>query len=60
MTPAEFKAMRAWCLAHMPKKGTPTPGQHEAHVAETGRPYTQPQWDTLGRKPPEHRPAERD
>lgn len=36
----------------------PTKAEHDARVAATGRPYTQPSWDLLGRKPPEHRKAD--
>ena len=38
----------------------PTKAEHDRKVAETGRPYTQPSWDLLGRKPHEHRKAERE
>lgn len=31
----------------------PTKAEHDAKVAATGKPYTQPSWDLLGRKPKE-------
>jgi hypothetical protein len=38
-----------------PLVNAPTKEEHDAVVARTGRPFTQAQWDTLGRKPAELR-----
>jgi hypothetical protein len=37
--------------APMQDISAPTKEEHDAHVEATGRPWTQPMWDLLGRRP---------